>query len=110
MLSERLLQVKLKNTLQSTPLALNPVSSVLNREETLSVQNKVRTCNPPEVDQPQHTEEQNFRVSVIVYVFINMRGNPLVPECCSQKKRVWQFFFIEKSVKFPCHSFFNIKG
>ena len=47
---EKTLQVELENTLQDTPLVLNPVSPVLNKDESLSVQDKVLACNPPEVD------------------------------------------------------------
>ena len=81
MLSKKSLSGKLKNTLQSVSLALNPVNSPLNKEETLSAENKVLTDNIPEVNQPQHTEEQNLRVSVIVYV-LNKRGQPLMPTSC----------------------------
>jgi len=70
MLREKSLSVKLKNTLQSTPLALNPVNSLLNRDQSLSVENKVLTDNNPEVDQLQHTGDQNSRVSDNMYVKI----------------------------------------
>jgi hypothetical protein len=44
------LQGKLKNTPTGAPLACSSVSSVLNKEETLSVQGEILTCNNPEVD------------------------------------------------------------
>ena len=70
---KKTLQVEFKNTLQDTPLVLNPVSSVLNKEETPSVQDKVLACNSPEVDLLQHhTGDQNSRVSDNVYV-LNIR-------------------------------------
>jgi len=59
---KKTLQIKLKNTLQDTPLVLNTVSSLLNREEILSVEDKVLVCNNPEVDLLQHTGGQNLRV------------------------------------------------
>jgi hypothetical protein len=64
------LQVKLKNTPTDAPLVCSSVSSVLNREEILSVQDKVLACNTPEVDLLQHTGDQNLRVSDIMYVFV----------------------------------------
>ncbi len=83
---EKTLQVELKNTLQDTPLVLNPVSSVLNREETPSVQNKVLACNSPEVDPLQHhTGDQNLRVSDNVYV-LNIRKEPLMPTSCRKAR------------------------
>ena len=72
------LQVKFKNTPTDTSLVCSSVSSVLNRDESLSVQNKVLSCNNPEVNLAQHTVRQNLRVSDIVYV-LNMRGKPLMP-------------------------------
>jgi len=69
---KKTLHVKLKNTLQDAPLVLNSVSSVLNKEETPSVQDKVLACNNPEVDLLQHTGGQNSRVSDNVYV-LNIR-------------------------------------
>ena len=74
MLRKKSLQVELKDTLQDAPLVLNPVSLVLNREETLSVQDKVLACNTPEVDLLQHAGGQNLRVSDNVYVlFLNRK-------------------------------------
>ena len=84
---KKTLQVKLKNTLQDAPLVLNSVSSVLNREKTLSVQNKVLACNNPEVDLLQlQTGGQNLRVSVKVFV-LNIRKEPLMPTS-SKKARL----------------------
>ena len=77
---KKTLQEKLKNTLQDAPLVLNPVSSALNKEETLSVQNKVLSCNLSEVDLLQHTGGQNSRVSDKMYVLVlNKRKEPLMP-------------------------------
>ena len=67
---KKTLTVKLKNTLRDTPLVSNPVSSVLNKDESLSVQDKVLVVNTPEVDQPQQTEGQNLRVSDRLSVFL----------------------------------------
>jgi len=81
---KKTLQEKLKNTLQDAPLVLNPVSSALNKEETLSVQNKVLSCNLSEVDLLQHTGGQNSRVSDKVYVLVlNKRKEFLMHIFCS---------------------------
>ena len=66
---KKALQVELKNTPTDTPLVCSSVSSVLNRDESLSVQSKVLACNSPEVDLLQsQTGGQNSRVSVSVFV------------------------------------------
>ena len=84
---KKTLSVKLKNTLQDAPLVLNSVSSVLNREEILSVQNKVLADNTPEVDLLQHTGDQNLRVSDNMYVFVlNIRKEPLMPTSCRKAR------------------------
>jgi hypothetical protein len=70
------LQGKLKNVPRNVPLVPCSTNSSLNKEETLSVKNKVLTCNNSEVDLPQHTEGQ--KVSVNVYV-ISKDGKPLMP-------------------------------
>ncbi len=77
---KKTLQVKLKNTLRNAPLVPDSVSSALNREETLSVQNKVLACNTPEVDLLSHAGDQNLRVSGDMYVFVlNIRKESLMP-------------------------------
>ena len=50
------LSIKLKNTLQNTSLVLNPVSLILNREETLSVLDKVLANNNLEENQSGNRE------------------------------------------------------
>ena len=81
------LSVKFKNTLLDTPLVRNPVSSVLNKEETLSVQNKVLADNNLEVDLLPHTGGQNSRVSDNMYVFVlNQRKEPLMPTSCRKAR------------------------
>jgi len=85
MLKSESLQVKLKNVLQNTPLVLNSTSSVLNKEEIPSVQNKVLACNNPEVDLLQRTGDQNLRVSDSVYV-LNMRNEVLMPTSCRKAR------------------------
>jgi len=72
------LQLKFKNTPTDTPQVCRCVSTVLNRDENLSVQNIKLDCNNLDVDLSQHAGNQNLRVSDIVYV-INMRGKPLMP-------------------------------
>lgn len=69
------LSAKLKNTPRNTSLVPCSVNSVLNKEETLSVQNKVLTDNNLEENQLQK-KRQNLRVSVYV---LNKRGQPLMP-------------------------------
>jgi len=87
MLRTKSLQVELKNTLQDTPLVLNTVSPVLNREETLSVQDKVLACNNPEVDPLQHAGGQNLRVSDNMHVFVlNKRKEVLMPTSCRKAR------------------------
>jgi len=87
-MSKKTLQVKLKNTLRDAPLVPDPVSSALNKEETPSVQDTVRTCNNPEVDLLQHAGGQGSRVTDNVRVFVfNMRKEPLMP-VSSRKARL----------------------
>ncbi|MBU2597936.1 MAG: RRXRR domain-containing protein, partial [Actinobacteria bacterium] len=71
------LSVKLKNTPGDTSLVHCSVSSVLNKEETLSVQDKVLTDNISEENYSQHRGSSDLRVQNIVYV-LNMRGKPLM--------------------------------
>ncbi len=47
-------KAKLKNTPMDAPLVCSSVNSVLNKEETLSVQGKVLALNNLEVDLLQH--------------------------------------------------------
>ena len=68
------LSVKLKNTPRDTSLVSCSVSSVLNKEETLSVQNKVLADNNSEENTLSGMRVQDLRVPVI-----NMRGEPLMP-------------------------------
>ena len=63
------LQLKLKNAPTDTPQVCSTVSAVLNRDESLSVQNIKLDCNNLDVDLSQHTGNQNLRVSDIVYVY-----------------------------------------
>jgi len=71
------LQLELKNAPTDTPQVCSSVSAVLNRDESLSVQNNVvmysspqkLDCNNLDVDLSQHTGNQNLRVSDIVYVY-----------------------------------------
>ena len=71
------LQVKLKNIPTDASLVCSSISSVLNREETPSVQSKVLTCNILEGNLLRHTGGQNLIVSAVVYV-LNMKGSPLM--------------------------------
>ena len=63
------LQVKLKNIPTSASLACSSINLSLNKDENLSVRDKVLTCNTLEVNPvPRHTGHQNLRVSGKVYV------------------------------------------
>ncbi|MFA7302056.1 MAG: RNA-guided endonuclease IscB [Candidatus Shapirobacteria bacterium] len=73
------LQAKLKNVPRNAPQVPCSTSNQLNKEETLSVDNKVLTCNNLEVDQRSHTTG----LKAVVYV-LSMLGNPLMP--CTQTK------------------------
>ena len=74
---------KLKNTPTNAPQVCSSVNSSLNKDQSLSVKNKVLSNNNPDVDLPQRKEEKNLRVSSKVYV-LNKRGEPLMP--CSPRK------------------------
>lgn len=65
---------ELKNTPTDTSLVCSSVRSGLNKEETLSVQNKVLIDNNSEENSHSGKSEQGLRVPVI-----NMRGKPLMP-------------------------------
>ena len=69
------LQVKLKNIPVDASQVHCAISSGLNKEETLSVQSKVRACNNLDVN-IHRKMRQNTSVSVYV---LNMRGQPLMP-------------------------------
>jgi len=77
------LQEKLKNTPRNTSLVPCSVSSGLNKEETLSDQNKVLTCNNSEENQQQHRAGSDLRVLNVVYV-LNKRNQSLMPTCPSR--------------------------
>jgi N6-L-threonylcarbamoyladenine synthase len=81
------LQEKLKNTPRNTSLVPCSVSSGLNKEETLSDQSKVLTCNNSEENLQQHGVGSNLRVLNTVYV-LNKRGQPLMPTCQSRARRL----------------------
>ena len=81
------LQEKLKNTPRNTSLVPCSVSSGLNKEETLSDQNKVLTCNNSEENQQQHRAGSDLRVLNVVYV-LNKRGKALMPTCPSRARRL----------------------
>lgn len=68
------LLTKLKNTPRNTSLVSSSVSSGLNKEETLSVQNKSLVNDNLEENQLSGKREQDLRVPVL-----NMRGEPLMP-------------------------------
>jgi hypothetical protein len=81
------LQEKLKNTPRNTSLVPCSVSSGLNKEETLSDQSKVLSCNNSEENQQQHRAGSDLRVLNIVYV-LNKRSEPLMPTCPSGARRL----------------------
>jgi N6-L-threonylcarbamoyladenine synthase len=81
------LQVELKNIPRNTSLVPCSISSGLNKEETLSDQSKVLTCNNSEENLQQHRAGSNLRVLNIVYV-LNKRSEPLMPTCQSRARRL----------------------
>jgi hypothetical protein len=74
------LQVKLKNAPRDASQVPCSVRLDLNKEETLSEQDKVRTCNNSDENHSQHTERS---IKSLVYV-ISKEGKPLMP--CTQAK------------------------
>ena len=72
------LSAKLKNTPTDASLVCSPVNLSLNKDQSLSVTDIVLTDNNLEVNRSQHTERQDLRLPVRVYV-LNMRGQPLMP-------------------------------
>jgi N6-L-threonylcarbamoyladenine synthase len=81
------LQEKLKNIPRNTSLVPCSISSGLNKEETLSDQSKVLTCNNSEENHRKHKSGSDLRVLNIVYV-LNKRGNALMPTCQSRARRL----------------------
>jgi len=81
------LQGEFKNTPRNTSLVPCSVSSGLNKEETLSDQNIVLTCNNSEENRQQHRAGSDLRVLNTVYV-LNKRGNALMPTCQSRARRL----------------------
>jgi len=79
------LQSKLKNAPRNASLVPCSVNSSLNKDQSLSVENKVLNCNNHEGNLPQRKEGKNLRVSFMVYV-LNLRGEPLMP-CSPQKAK-----------------------
>lgn len=81
------LSEELKNTPMDASLVRSSVSTELNKDQGLSVQNKVLSDNNHEGNRRQHRAGWNLRVSDIVYV-INMRGEPLMPTKHKKAKRL----------------------
>jgi 5-methylcytosine-specific restriction endonuclease McrA len=79
-------KAKLKNVPMDAPQVRSSTNPVLNRDESLSVQDKVLALNNLEVGQHQHKGGQGSRVPVIAYA-LNQRGRPLMP-CSARKARV----------------------
>jgi len=79
-------KAKLKNAPRDAPQVPCSANPVLNRDQSLSVQNKVRALNNLEVDLRQHKGEQGSSVPVIVYV-LNQWGKSLMP-CSARKARI----------------------
>jgi len=74
---------ELKNTPTSTSLACSSVSSELNKEETLSVQNKLLTDNNSEENLQSGRTGQDLRVPVL-----NIRGKPLMPTTSGKARKL----------------------
>jgi hypothetical protein len=79
-------KVKFQNSPTDAPQVCSSENPVLNRDQNLSVQDKVQALNNLEVDQHQHKGGQGLRVPVVAYV-LNQRGRPLMP-CSARKARV----------------------
>jgi ribosomal protein L28 len=79
-------KVKFQNSPTDAPQVCSSENPVLNRDQSLSVQDKVLALNNLDVDQHQHKGGQGSRVPVIAYV-LNQRGKPLMP-CSARKARV----------------------
>ena len=77
---------KFKNVPTDAPQVCSSTNPVLNRDQSLSVQDKVRTLNNLDVDLLQHKGGLGLRVPVIAYV-LNQRGKPLMP-CSARKARI----------------------
>ena len=79
-------KAKLKNVPRNAPQVSCSTSTVLNKDQSLSVQSKVLTLNNLEVDLRQHKDGQ--KVSVKTYVFVlSIEGKPLMP-CLPRKARI----------------------
>ena len=78
------LQGKFKNTPRDASQVSCSVSSGLNKEETLSVRDKVRTCNNSEVNRVQQTG-RSLQANVFV---LNKHGRPLMPCSYAKSKRM----------------------
>ena len=74
---------ELKNVPRNALLVSCSTNSQLNKEEILSVENKVLSLNNPEVDQSVvQQQRQDLRVPVL-----NIRGIPLMPTSCRKAKK-----------------------
>ena len=76
--------LKLKNTPTNAPQVCSSVNSSLNKDQSLSVKNKVLELNNPDVDQSQHTVKP---LKLFVYV-ISKTGKPLMPCSPAKAKRM----------------------
>ena len=72
----------------NTSLVRSNCDLTLNRVQRLSVASDLKTSlNNLEETQPQHSEEQNLRVPVNVYV-LNQRGQPLMPTTPAKARKL----------------------
>ena len=72
--TQQKLSRELKNTPRNTSLVSSSVSSGLNKDQNLSVQNKILIDNIPKENQQSGKTGQDLRIPVL-----NMRGKPLMP-------------------------------
>jgi len=79
--TQQQLQIKLKNAPTDASQVCSTASSGLNKEETLSVQNKVRACNTLDVNLHRQTGGRK----AVVFVK-NIDNKPLMP-CTPAKWR-----------------------
>lgn len=78
------LQEKLKNVPKDTSLVLCSTNSGLNKDQSLSDQNKVLSCNNSEENQ-RSTNNQSLQLKVFV---LNVEGKPLMPTKSSRARKM----------------------
>jgi hypothetical protein len=91
------LQAKFKNVPKDTSLVLCSTNCQLNKEDTLSVDDIVLTCNNPEENRVQQTE-RSLKAKVFV---LNYDGKPLMPCSYAKSKRMVKKGAAKVTGRFP---------